>query len=97
MRMMLRAEIPVERGNQAVKDGSLAQTFQRLTEQLKPEAAYFYAENGKRAFMMVFDMTGSMDIPAIAEPLFSNLDASIELQPVMNSEDLKAGFEKLPS
>jgi hypothetical protein len=33
-------------------------------------------------------------IPSIAEPFFMNLSASIELSPVMNLEDMKAGVEK---
>ena len=49
MRMMLRWTVPVERGNQAIKDGTLARTIQALLEELKPEAAYFWPENGKRA------------------------------------------------
>ena len=56
MRMMLRWTVPVERGNATIKDGSLAQTIQSLLTDLKPEAAYFWPENGERAGMMVFDM-----------------------------------------
>ena len=56
MRMMLRWTVPVERGNETIKDGSLAQTIESLLEELKPEAAYFWPENGERAGLMVFDM-----------------------------------------
>ncbi len=95
MRMMLRWTVPVERGNQAIKDGTLAQTIQALLEELKPEAAYFWPENGDRAGMMVFDMADPTQIPQIAEPLFMNVDAAVVLLPVMNADDLQPALEKV--
>ncbi len=93
MRMMLRWTVPVERGNETIKDGSLAQTIESLIEELKPEAAYFWPENGERAGMMVFDMADPTQIPQIAEPLFLNLDAAVDFAPVMNADDLKKALE----
>ena len=95
MRMMLRWTVPVERGNEAIKDGSLARTLESLMEELKPEAAYFWPEAGERGGMMVFDMTDPSQIPQIAEPLFMNLDAAVEFLPVMNADDLKQALEKV--
>jgi hypothetical protein len=95
MRMMLRFTVPVERGNEAIKDGTLSRTFQSLMDELEPEAAYFYAEKGERAGMMVFQMADQTKIPQIVEPLFLALNASVEFQPVMNQHDLKAALEKL--
>ena len=95
MRMMLRWTVPVERGNQAIKDGSLARTIQALLEELEPEAAYFWPENGERAGMMVFDMADPTQIPQIAEPLFMKVDAAVEFVPVMNADDLKQALEKV--
>ena len=93
MRMMLRWTVPVERGNETIKDGSLTQTIESLIEELKPEAAYFWPENGERAGMMVFDMADPTQIPQIAEPLFLNLDAAVDFAPVMNADDLKKALE----
>ncbi len=42
MRMMLKATIPVEAGNNTIKNGTLAKTMQATMQSLKPEAAYFY-------------------------------------------------------
>ncbi len=95
MRMMLRWTVPVERGNETIKDGSLAQTIESLLEELKPEAAYFWPENGERAGLMVFDMADPTQIPQIAEPLFMNVDAAVEFVPVMNADDLKEALEKV--
>ena len=95
MRMMLRWTVPVERGNETIKDGSLARTMELLLGELKPEAAYFWPENGERAGMIVFDMADPTQIPQIAEPLFLNLEAAVEFVPVMNADDLRKALEKL--
>lgn len=93
MRMMLRWTVPVEKGNQTISDGSLPETIQTLLEELNPEAAYFWPENGKRGGMFVFDMADSSQIPQIIEPLFFAIDAAVEFLPVMNADDLKQGLE----
>jgi hypothetical protein len=95
MRMMLRWTVPVERGNETIEDGSLAQTIESLMEELKPEAAYFWPENGERAGMLVFDMADPTQIPQIAEPLFMNLEAAVEFVPVMDADDLRKALEKV--
>jgi hypothetical protein len=65
------------------------EVIENLLEQLQPEAAYFGPEGGKRAGMIVFDMTDPAQIPQIAEPLLQRLDAEIEFVPVMNVDDLR--------
>jgi hypothetical protein len=95
MRTMIKWTMPVERGNQAVADGTLKETFEALFEKLKPEAAYFYPEDGYRAAMMVFDMKDSSEVAQIAELLFSKLDASFHITPVMNGDDLQKGLAGL--
>ncbi len=94
MRMLLKVSIPVEKGNEAFKSGALDRTMQSAMETLKPEAAYFYPEDGKRTCLFVFDMEGSWQLPPTVEPLFQNLDASIHVTPVMNIEDLERGFKE---
>ena len=92
MRMMLRWTVPVEAGNKAIKDGRMLATIKALTDQLKPEAAYFWPENGERSGMVVFDMSDSSDIPKIAEGLFNDLHAAVSFHPVMDPDDLKRGL-----
>ena len=48
MRMLLKATIPTELGNRAIKDGSFAKVMEATMAKLKPEAAYFVAERGRR-------------------------------------------------
>lgn len=92
MRMMLRVKMPVEAGNSAIKDGSLPRTIQSLVERLKPEAAYFFTDEGKRSMLIVFDMQEASQIPPLVEPLFMGMDAAVTLTPVMNAEDLQKGL-----
>jgi hypothetical protein len=90
--MLLRVTIPVEAGNAAVKAGTLGSTIERILADLKPEAAYFFDDDGQRAGSVVFDMKDPSQIPAIAEPWFLALNAKISLRPVMTPQDLaKAG------
>ncbi len=59
---------------------------------LEPECAYFYAEDGKRAALLVFDMDSSSRIPAIAEPFFQALEAEVTFTPVMTADELREGL-----
>ena len=94
MRMMLKFTLPVEKGNQAIKDGSLGKTLESIMNKLKPEAAYFAPLDGKRSGMMFFDLTEPSQIVEIVEPLFLNLNAATEIVPVMNADDLRKGLAK---
>jgi hypothetical protein len=92
MRMLLRVSIPVEAGNAAVKAGMLASTIEKILAELKPEAAYFFADDeGRRCGAVVFDMKDASQIPAISEPWFLAFNATVSLRPVMNVQDLAAG------
>lgn len=46
MRMLMHVQLPIEPFNTAVRDGSVGQKMQRILEAIKPEAAYFCAQNG---------------------------------------------------
>ena len=94
MRMMMKVSIPVEAGNKGVKEGILPKTVMGFVELMKPEACYFAAEGGRRTAFFFFDLKDASLIPTAAEPFFRNLNASIELSPTMNLEDMKAGIEK---
>ena len=92
MRMLLRVSMPVEAGNAAAKAGTLGATVERILADLKPEAAYFFADDdGQRSASIVFDMKDTSQIPAIAEPWFLAFNAKVSLRPIMNAQDLAAG------
>jgi hypothetical protein len=89
MRCLMKVAIPVETGNAAISDGSLGKTIESILADLKPEAAYFAGDNGKRTGFIFFDLKDASQIPAVAEPWFLAFDADVELHPAMNLEDLK--------
>lgn len=95
MRMMMRAHIPVEAGNRAIQDGTIKKTIEETMNQLQPEAAYFLAENGKRTAYFFFDLKDASQIPPAGEPLFLDMNAEVDLIPVMNAEELAKGLEDL--
>ena len=95
MRMMMRAKIPVEAGNVGLSDGSLPETLQQVMKITQPEAVYIGTEDGERRVLIFFDLEDASDIPAVTEPFFQKMNASVELTPVMNLDDLQAGMAKL--
>jgi hypothetical protein len=96
MRMMVRWTVPAEPGNAAITDGTMSSSIESLMQALKPEAAYFFANDGMRSGMMVFDMQDSSQIPHVAEPLFQAFNANVEILPVMNADDLNKALSSLP-
>ncbi len=89
MRMLMKVSFPVEAGNAAARSGSLGTRVKAILDDLKPEAAYFVAnEYGQRCGYIVFDMKETSQIPSIAEPWFLAFDASITMTPAMNPQDL---------
>jgi hypothetical protein len=91
MRMLLRVSIPPETGNAAAKAGTLGTMIDKILGDLKPEAAYFFADdNGNRSGSIVFDLKDTSQIPAVAEPWFLAFNAKVSFRPVMNAQDLQA-------
>ena len=88
MRVLMKISLPVESSNETIINGTLPKTVQSILAEQKPEAAYFFAENGKRGGFLVVDMKDTSEIPAFAEPWFLAFNASVEFHPVMSAEDL---------
>ena len=97
MRLMLKFSIPVDKGNQAAKDGTLSAAIDALIEQTNPEAAYFTLDGGERAGMIVFEAEDQARLPEINEPFFAALDAAIEIVPVLTLDDLRRGLSTAAS
>jgi hypothetical protein len=95
MRMMLRWTVPVGKGNDMVKGGSMGTVVESVLAKTKPEAAYFLADGGMRGGVIFFDLKEPSDIPRIAEVLFQGADAAVEFTPVMNGDDLKKALSSL--
>ena len=89
MRFMLSFRLPTEEGNQLIREGKLPETLQSIMEDLKPEAAYFTDVDGARGGIFIVNMDDASELPAMAEPLFHALGATIKLHLIMTPEDLQ--------
>jgi hypothetical protein len=90
MRFLMKVSFPVEPANKAAKDGF--SIIPKILEEQKPEAAYFLADGGQRTGILIVNLENESEIPALAEPWFLALNASIEITPAMIAADLqKAG------
>ena len=65
----------------------------QVMETLKPEAAYFAPTDGLRTAYFFFDLAESSGMVAATEPLFMKLNATVQLTPCMNAEDLQKGLQ----
>ncbi|HWU10213.1 MAG TPA: hypothetical protein VN520_28220 [Streptomyces sp.] len=92
MRMLLTAQMDTQITNRSISDGTMSKMMEEIVERLKPEAAYFAIQNGRRTCLMVFDMQDSARIPPLMEPLF-HAGSEIGLVPVMNLDDLRTGLK----
>ncbi len=92
MRFLVTATWDMEAGNALAKSGKLGATVKSILEDLQPEAAYFTANQGNRTAVLVVDLADPSQLPAVAEPWFLAVNATVEFQPAMVPEDLaKAG------
>jgi hypothetical protein len=96
MRFVLHISLPVEKFNQAVRDGTAGEKIAQILEELKPEAAYFCAKDGKRGGFLIVNLSNASEIPRFAEQWFLTFDATVEFLPTMTPDDLaQAGLEDL--
>ncbi|MEU6373432.1 hypothetical protein [Streptomyces sp. NPDC046909] len=95
MRVLLKASLNTEKANDLIRSGKLPQLMQEALENIKPEAAYFTLDHGVRTCYLVFDMQDSSQMPPTGEPFFMDLDAELDMTPVMNAEDLQKGLSAL--
>lgn len=96
MKMLLMVECPNEPFNTLVRAGKVGEVVERILESIKPEAAYFTEQDGKRGAVLLVDVQEPSDVPTFAEPFFLNFNATCKFRIVMSPQDLqKAGLEAL--
>lgn len=96
MKMLLRVIMPLEPFNSLVKQGTVGKVLGKIMEDLKPEAAYFTLEDGKRSALMVININKPGDYVKYAEPFFLQFNAQVKYDIVMSPEELRAsGIEEM--
>ncbi len=92
MRILMTVKFPMDKANELINDGTIAQKLQQIMADIKPESAYFTLVDGHRGMQIVVNMKESSELPRFAEPFFLTFGATIEAQPCFTAEDLaKAG------
>jgi hypothetical protein len=95
MRMMLKAHLGTAEAAKSIEAGRMPMIMHAMMEQLKPEAAYFGPDDGHRTAFIVFQMDDPSQLPAMTEPLYSELGANVQIFPVMDRDDLERGLSAL--
>ena len=89
MRFLMKVVIPVEAGNEMVRDPDMSRKMQELLSDLEVEAAYFGAEPGQRSFHLIVNIESADQIPAVTEPFYLAFKADVDLIPIMTLEDIQ--------
>ncbi|MET7697082.1 MULTISPECIES: hypothetical protein [unclassified Streptomyces] len=95
MRVLLKATLDPDKANEVLQGGKMPDLLKETMDRIKPEAAYFGPLGGRRTILLVFDMQESSELPPVGEPFFTNLNATVEVCPIMNLEDLQKGLGQL--
>ena len=96
MKMLLTVDIPHEPFNSLVRAGTVGDTINKILDSLKPQAAYFTEQDGRRGAVLVIEVTSPSDIPKFAEPFFLKFNADCRFRIVMSPDELgKAGLGEL--
>ncbi len=96
MRFVMKVTIPPEQFSKAILDGSIGQKMNRILEDMKPEAAYFCAVEGKRGGFFIVNMEKVSEMVRFAEPWFLTFNAEVQYMPTMSPQDLQqAGLDEI--
>jgi hypothetical protein len=87
LRFLLSAKIPTEAGNLMVQDPNLLSKLETYIDKVNAGATYFFEADGNRVAAFIVDIQSADHIPVLAEPLFSEMGADVELHPVMSLDD----------
>lgn len=96
MRMIMDVRMPHEPFNTLVRDGTAGEKIQAILADIKPEAAYFDEQDGKRGGTFIVDVPEPSAVPRLAEPFFLTFNATVKFRVCMTPEDLgAAGLDEL--
>ncbi|MGQ5603046.1 hypothetical protein [Streptomyces sp. EKS3.2] len=95
MRVLLKATLDTEKSNEVIRSGKMVDLMKETIDHIKPEAAYFGTIDGRRTALLFFDMQDSSQMPPIGEPFFMELNAEVDVCPIMNGDDLAKGLSQL--
>jgi hypothetical protein len=89
VRFLAKVTIPKDVEDEASKSGALQRAVQSVIDRLKPEAAYFFEQDGGRECVFIINL----DVGASLKAMFSDLQPSIYVTPVVNTAEFQQGLE----
>ena len=96
MHMFMNVRMPHEPFNTLVRQGKTGSGDGQNSHDIKPEAAYFTEQDGKRGGILIVDVKDPSRVPSLAEPFFLHFNADCSFHIVMSPDDLKkAGLDEL--
>ncbi|MFD7769455.1 hypothetical protein [Streptomyces sp. NPDC059787] len=95
MRVLLKATMDTEKTNELIRSGKMTEVMKEALDRLQPEAAYFGPVGGQRTALLVFDLADSSEMPPLNEPFFTEMNARVEMTPIMNAEDMRKGLSAM--
>ncbi len=96
MKMILTVTFPHDTFNILIKKGTIGDVLNQIMGDLKPEAAYFSLNEGKRNIFMVVNVNSPGDYVRYAEPFFLKFNADIKYDIVITPEEIQnSGLEAI--
>ena len=96
MRMILTVTMPHEPFNTFIKNGTVGKVLDGIMKEIKPEAAYFSLDEGKRSLFIVVNVEKGTDYVKYAEPFFLKFNADIKYDIVITPEEISnSGLEEI--
>ena len=87
MRFLVKVTIPLEAGNELVRDPKFGKRVQEILDDIKAEDVYFTVYGGQRTIFLVVNLSDASRIPALVEPLWLALKANVDLIPAMSQKE----------
>lgn len=96
MKMLLTVTFPHDPFNALIKKGTIGDVLNQIMGDLKPEAAYFSLNEGKRYIVMIVNVNAGVDYVKYAEPFFLKFNADIKYDIVITPEEIQnSGLDKI--
>lgn len=92
MRIFIRGTISTVAGNKAITQGQITSVLEKVQASLAPESLFLRAvETGPSAGLRTINLVVSADslakVESVAETLFKQLEAKVELEPVLSLDE----------
>ncbi len=89
MKYLVKVTLPSE-ASASIRDGSIMEKMQRIFNEMKPEAAYFVTENGRRTQYIVVNADDVKSLPSMAEPWWLLFNADVDILPAFTLQDMES-------